>query len=355
MHLNRVRRAVCLVFALSLVPAAVFAQWLNFPTPGIPRLPDGKPNLSAPAPRTPDGKPDLSGIWSGAGPSYRFNIAQDLETKDIQPWAEELFIKRVRDSRMDSPLSKCLPVSVPYHNFFNLTRIVQTPALTVMLYESANVPPRTIFTDGRDLPKDPNPTWFGYSIGRWDGDTLVITSAGFNDQGWLDSSGHPQTESLRLTERLRRRDFGHLDYEITIDDPKVFTKPFTIKRERVLSPDTQLLEDVCENERSRVRMSGDTGVRLRPEQVAPLAGVYEAAPGREFTVTVTEDLVFVRGLNEPKVPLLVQSETRFMSTTTPIGLEFFKDARGNVTHVVVRGGAAAETKYARKNTPAQAK
>jgi hypothetical protein len=158
-----------------------------------------------------------------------------------------------------------------------------------------------------------------------------------------------------LTERLRRRDFGHLDYEITIDDPKVFTKPFTIKRERVLSPDTQLLEDVCENERSRVRMSGDTGVRLRPEQVAPLAGVYEAAPGREFTVTVNEDLVFVRGLNEPKVPLLVQSETRFMSTTTPIGLEFFKDARGNVTHVVVRGGAAAETKYARKNTPAQAK
>ena len=217
----------------------------------------------------------MSGIWSGAGPSYRFNIAQDLETKDIHPWAEELFIKRVRDARMDSPLSKCLPVSVPYHNFFNLTRIVQTPALVVMLYESANVPPRTIFTDGRDLPKDPNPTWFGYSIGRWEGDTLVITSAGFNDQGWLDSSGHPQTESLRLTERLRRRDFGHMDYEITVDDPKVFTRPFTIKRERLLSPDTQLLEDVCENERSRARMSGDAGVRLRPEQVAPLAGVYE--------------------------------------------------------------------------------
>ena len=317
----------------SLLTTTVVAQWLNYPTPGVPRLPDGKPDLSAPAPRTADGKPDLSGIWSGAGPSYRFNIAQDLETKDIQPWAEALFIKRVRDARMDSPLSKCLPVSVPYHNFFNLTRIVQTPALVVMLYESANVPPRTVFTDGRDLPKDPNPTWFGYSIGRWEGDTLVITSAGFNDQGWLDSSGHPQTESLRLTERLRRRDFGHMDYEITVDDPKVFTRPFTIKRERLLSPDTQLLEDVCENERSRARMSGDTGVRLRPEQVAPLAGVYEIAPGREFTITVTEDLVFVRGLNEPRVPLLVQSETRFMSTTTPIGLEFFKDARGTVTHV----------------------
>ena len=211
-----------------LLTTTVVAQWLNYPTPGVPRLPDGKPDFSAPAPRTADGKPDLSGIWSGAGPSYRFNIAQDLETKDIHPWAEALFIQRVRDARMDSPLSKCLPVSVPYHNFFNLTRIVQTPALVVMLYESANVPPRTVFTDGRDLPKDPNPTWFGYSIGRWEGDTLVITSAGFNDQGWLDSSGHPQTESLRLTERLRRRDFGHMDYEITVDDPKVFTRPFTI-------------------------------------------------------------------------------------------------------------------------------
>jgi len=259
MHLYSFRRAVTLVFAASLLSTPVIAQWLNYPTPGVPRLPDGKPNLSAPVPKALDGKPDLSGIWSGAGPSYRFNIAQDLEAKDIQPWAEALFIKRVRDSRMDSPLSKCLPVSVPYHNFFNLTRIVQTPSLVVMLYESANVPPRTIFTDGRDLPKDPNPTWFGYSIGRWEGETLVITSAGFNDQGWLDSSGHPQTESLRLTERLRRRDYGHLEYEITVDDPKVFTRPFTIKRERTLSPDTQLLEDVCENERSRVRMSGDTG------------------------------------------------------------------------------------------------
>jgi len=158
--MHSLRRAAAVVLTALLLTTTVVAQWLNYPTPGVPRLPDGKPDLSAPAPRTADGKPDLSGIWSGAGPSYRFNIAQDLETKDIQPWAEALFIQRVRDARMDSPLSKCLPVSVPYHNFFNLTRIVQTPALVVMLYESANVPPRTVFTDGRDLPKDPNPTWF---------------------------------------------------------------------------------------------------------------------------------------------------------------------------------------------------
>ena len=179
----------------------------------------------------------------------------------------------MRDARKDSPLAKCLPVSVPFHNFFNLMRVVQTPALTVLLYESPNSPHRTVFTDGRDLPKDPNPAWLGYSIGRWEGDTLVITTAGFNDRGWLDSSGHPQTESLRITERLRRRDFGHMDFEITIDDPKVFTKPFTVKAQRLLAADTDLLEDVCENERDQRQMSGGTGARLTPETAARYAGV----------------------------------------------------------------------------------
>ena len=330
-----------------MLSTTLAAQWLDHPTPGTPRLPDGKPDLLAPAPRTPDGRPDLSGVWRGAGPLYRFNIAQDLEPKDIQPWAEALFVQRVKDARKDSPLARCLPVSVPFHNFFNLTRIVQVPALIVMLYESPNSPHRTVFTDGRDLPADPNPTWLGYSIGRWEGETLVVTTTGFNDRGWLDSSGHPQTESLRITERLRRRDFGHMDYEITIDDPKVFTRPFTVKTERLLAPDTDLLEDVCENERDQKHMSGDTGIRLRPELVATLAGVYELAPGREFTITATDDLLFVRGLNEPRVPLLAVSETQFMSTATPTGFEFFKDAQGRVTHVIVRG-AAADQKATRR-------
>jgi hypothetical protein len=118
-----------------------------------------------------------------------------------------LFLKRVRDSRKDSPLAHCFPVSVPFHDFFNLMHLVQTPAHMVLLYESPNSPHRTVYTDGRELPKDPNPTWLGYSIGRWDGDTFVITTAGFNDRGWLDSAGHPQTEALRITERMRRRDF----------------------------------------------------------------------------------------------------------------------------------------------------
>jgi hypothetical protein len=207
----------------------------------------------------------------------------------------------------------------------------------VIMYESPNSPHRTVFTDGRDLPKNPDPTWLGYSIGRWEGDTFVVTSAGFNDLGWLDSAGHPQTESLRITERMRRRDFGHMEFEMTIDDPKVFTKPFTVKTERLLAPDMDLLEDVCENERDRARMSGDSGVRLSPQLLSTYAGAYELAPGREIVMTVTADLLFVQGLNEPKLPLVAQSQTQFMSTATPTGFEFVKDAQGKVTHLIVRG------------------
>jgi hypothetical protein len=337
--------AAAIVAALS---ASAAAQWFDYRAPGTPRLPDGTPNLNAPAPRAADGRPDLSGVWRGAGPLYRFNIAQDLAPGDVQPWAEALFLRRVREYRKDSPLARCLPVSVPFHNFFNLTRIVQTPSLLVMLYESPNTPTRTVFTDGRGLPKDPNPAWLGYSVGRWEGDTLVITTAGFNDRGWLDSSGHPQTESLRITERLRRRDFGHMDYAITIDDPTVFTRPFTVQTERLLAPDTDLLEDVCENERDRVYLATDSGVSVSPQILARYAGVYEIAPGRDITITATSNLLWVQGLNEPRLPLVAQSDTRFMSTATPTGFEFVSDAQGRVTHVLVRG-AAGDQRAVRKD------
>jgi hypothetical protein len=335
-------------FALaSLLATTANAQWLNYPTPGTPRLPNGKADLSAPPPRTADGKPDLSGVWRGAGPFYRFNIAQDLKDEDVQPWAQDLFLKRVKDSRKDSPLTKCLPVSIPFHNFFNLTRIVQTPTLTLIMYESPNSPHRTVFTDGRELPKDPNPTWLGYSVGRWEEDTFVVTTAGFNDHGWLDSGGHPQTESLRLTERLHRRDFGHMDFEMTVDDPKVFVRPFTMKATRLLVPDTELLEDVCENEIDTRHMSLAAGIAVSPEVLVPLAGVYELARGGEVVFTVTGGMLFAKGLNEPRLPLLATSETKFMSTANPTGFEFVKDSQGNVTHVIVRG-ANGDQKAARK-------
>ena len=351
MKTNSVSIVATAAVVMLLLFTTASAQWVNYPTPGTPRLPDGKPNLSAPAPRTADGKPDLSGVWRGAGPIYRFNIAQDLKPEEVQPWAEELFLKRVRDNRKDSPLAKCMPVSIPFHNFFNLTRIVQTPGFTLVLYESPNSPHRTVFTDGRELPKDPNPSFLGYSVGRWEGETFVVTSGGFNDLGWLDSSGHPQTESLRIVERMRRRDFGHMDFEMTIDDPKVFTHPFTIKTERLLAADTDLLEDVCENEKDRVNFSGDSGVRVNPQLLATYAGTYEMAPGRSIVISVRADLLFVQGLNEPKVPLVAQSETQFMSTATPTGFEFIKDAQGKITHLMVRG-AAGDQRAVRKDRTA---
>jgi hypothetical protein len=350
MRAFRVPRSVILAILTLLLPAAASAQWRNYPSPGTPRSANGKPDLSAPAPRTADGKPDLSGVWRGAGPMYRFNIAQDLKPEDIQPWAEQLFLERVRDSRKDSPLARCMPVSVPFHNFFNMTRIVQTPSLMVILYESPNSPHRTVYTDGRRLPNDPDPTWLGYSIGRWDGDTLVITSAGFNDKGWLDSAGHPQTESLRLTERLHRRDFGHMDLETIIDDPKVFTRPFTIKTERLLAADTDINEDICENERDQIHMAGGAGLRFKvsSEALASYAGVYEFPTGRQAVFTVTADLLYVQGLNEPKLPLLAESATRFQSTATTSAFEFVKDAQGKVTQVILHADAGDQKAIRKK-------
>ena len=328
---------VALVSVLS-TPAA--AQWINYPTPGIPRLPDGKANLSAPAPRTAEGKPDLSGIWRAgrAGEyGYDYNVAQNLKPGDVQPWAQALRLQRVQDFRKDSPLARCLPVSVPFLNFRGLSRVVQTPGLIVILYESPNSPHRTIFTDGRELPKDLNPTWLGYSVGHWEQDTLVVNSAGFNDKGWLDVGGNPQTETLRVTERFRRRDFGHMELEMTFDDPKTFAKPFTLRMDKTLAPDTELLEDICENEISKTHLTG--GVRLAPDVLSRYAGIYELAPGREVVVAVAGDQLLVQDSASPLDSLFVaRSETAFLSSVSQVSIEFVKDARGAVTHFVRTGG-----------------
>jgi hypothetical protein len=325
---------------VAAVPLA--AQWLDYPTPGIPRLPNGKPNLAAPTPRTQDGKPDLSGVWSGPGPgSYDRNVARDLNPSDIQPWAEALYQQRVRDMGKDAPRATCLPDPFPYYHMVDLGRFVQTPALIVVLYQgTTNSVHRTIFTDGRKLPKDPNPTWMGYSIGHWEGDTLVVETAGFNDRSWLDIEGHPHTDALHITERFHRRDFGHMDLEMTIDDPKAFTRPFTLKIAKTLDPDTDLLESVCENDRSVPHMLGGVNVtQLAPEILSKYAGTYEFAPGSQAVITIESDLLFLQqGANPLKLPLVAKSDTVFVSRTNGDWIEFSQDAQGTATGFVYHSG-----------------
>src|SRR5215475_2509818 len=338
MNARRIGIAAALLVCALSVPAMA-QQWINYPTPGVPRLPDGKPNLSAPAPRTADGKPDLSGIWrSGRTGEYRYdyNVAQNLKPEQIQPSAQKLRQQRVQDFRKDSPLARCLPVSVPFLNFRGLSQIVQTPGVIVMLHESPSSPHRVIYTDGRQLPNDLsdlNPSWLGYSVGHWEQDTLVVNSAGFNDLGWLDVGGHPQTESLRITERLRRSDFGHLEYEMTIDDPKTFTQPFTLRADKTFVPDTVLLEDVCENERSSSHLV--SGVRVAPEILAQYAGKFEFAPGRQVVVTVSGDQLLIDDSAHPADRLFVaRSETVFLSSVSMASVEFVRSAQGAVTQLI---------------------
>lgn len=253
--------AVLLALVLGFaVPSG--AQWTNRPDPATPRTRDGKPNLGAPAPRTADRKPSLAGIWTRVAPNLPprpFGTPNNLldwlakgSEISMQPWAEALFKKRSEiDLGGGRPSEHCLPHSIPDAMLPGvLFKFVQTPGLTVLLYEEFNHF-RQIFTDGRSFAANdpPPPSWLGYSIGKWDGDTFVVETTGFNDQTWLDDSGHPHTEALRTTERFLRRDFGHMDLTVTIDDPKTYNKPWSVDIPLRLVPDTDFIEDMCDNER----------------------------------------------------------------------------------------------------------
>jgi hypothetical protein len=244
--------------AVVMTTAIATAQWLKHPTPGIPRAPDGKPNLSAPVPRAPDGKPDLSGLWLIQG-LYIGDIAKDLKPEQVpfQPWAEKLYKDRLETFSKDDPTGRCIPGGVPRSTAVPYPfKIVQTTSLVVILYEAVHAY-RQIFTDGRALPNDPNPNWLGYSVGRWEGDELVVESAGFKEDSWLDNNGHPGTEQLRVTERFRRKDFGHMNIEITINDPKAYTRPWNVTFPILLQPDTEILEYICsENEKDVPHLVG---------------------------------------------------------------------------------------------------
>ena len=243
-----------------LVSGGVHAQWLNYPTPGIPRLPDGKPNLRAPASRTAEGRPDLSGIWQVVNPApqprtprkdFFYDLAMELNARDVvmTPWAQAIQEQRERRDHVDDPWGYCLAPGAPRINVINAPfKIIQTPSVTAMLFSLDTGPTfRQILTDGRPLPDDPEPTWLGYSVGTWQGDTLVITTAGFRDGGWLDTQkGRPHSDALQVTERVRRPSFGTLEAQITIDDPKAYVKPWTLTVPFRLQPDVELLEGSCE-------------------------------------------------------------------------------------------------------------
>ena len=262
--MNRLMSRMLILIA-ACVPLC--AQWLDHPTPGVPRTADGKPNLSAPAPRTADGKPDLSGIWSmehEPGKPTFFDTGKLV--KGGLPFKPEtaalMKVRSPQDSplRAQEPLANCLPIGIIYRWHQQNVKVVQTPGLLLVLSEYMKSF-RQIFLDGRTLEPDPNPEWDGYSVGRWDGDTLVVESNGFRDGIWIDIQGNPTTDAAKITERIRRVDFGHLLVEVTVDDPKAYTAPWTFTMPQVLQPDTELLPLICnENEKSLSHIKAGQGL-----------------------------------------------------------------------------------------------
>jgi hypothetical protein len=266
-------RCLALLVLLLAVSTAAAAQWSDLPTANVPKNADGSPNLNAPAPKAVDGKPDLSGVWrpdrnqkcppDGCPDNQMSEQFLDLGwgLKDglpYQPWAAELVKKRVEQNGKDDPTSHCFPGGiVRLHTYPTYSKIVQTPRLIVILSER-EVTYRQIFLDGRKLPKDPLPTWKGYSVGHWEGDALVVESSGFRGEDiWLDRKGSPLTDAATVTERIRRVNYGRLETRVTINDPKAYTRPFTVTLNEYLEPSGELMDFVClENDSSGPQFLG---------------------------------------------------------------------------------------------------
>jgi len=253
------------------VASSVSAQWLKYPAPGVPRTKTGAVNMTAPAPRL-NGKPDLSGIWEAEdnrpcppGGCLDMKVGQEFVNigwslkggLPYQPWAAELTKQRTSENRLHDPMSQCLPPGiVRLHTHALMRKMVQTPTLLAILNEQS-VWYRQIMMDGRPLPADPVPTWNGYSVGKWEGDTLVVQSNGFRDDLWLDANGSPMTASAKISERFRRPDFGHLEIALTVDDPKAYTRPWTVILKQTIVADSDLLDYVCqENEKDVTHLIG---------------------------------------------------------------------------------------------------
>ena len=268
--------AVVVAFGLTCTSTPSAAQWLKYPTAGVPRKVDRKVDLSAPTPRTAGGKPDFSGIWLTGNPqcpqgvnpeTYTCGLELPMGKEGInmgaslpgglpyQPWLAALVKERTANHAKDDPHVRCLPDTfLRAYSLPHLVKFVQTPGLLLMLIEM-NANYRQVFMDGRPLPDDPVPSWQGYSSARWEGDTLVVDSIGFRDDIWIDWNGSVITSIAKVRERIRRPDFGHLEIEVTVDDPKAYTKPWTVTLKQQIAVDTELMDEIClENEKSFQRM-----------------------------------------------------------------------------------------------------
>ncbi|MSO81849.1 MAG: hypothetical protein EXQ53_00935 [Acidobacteria bacterium] len=324
-----------LILIVGTIPAG--AQWLDRPWPGIPRTSDGKPSLTAPAPRGPDGKPDLTGVWNGPNPETRLDPANEL------PWVNALVRQRQQEYHRMRPFYQCLPSGPEADRFSGWKRLLQTPSAIAILNEDLTY--RVIFMDGRELEANPAPSWMGYSVGRWDGDTLIVDSVGFNDKTWLSRYGQAHTEALRVRERYRRRDFGHLEVEVTYTDPAAYVKPWSLTENMALAPDTEMLESICE--RSSEHWAGsaadaaNAAVTVAPDVLARYVGIYSGlylANKRTVEVSLSGGQLIARVIGAAGVdggeirPLVPQSQTLFEGAG--LGYQFIVDDAGTATDLV---------------------
>ena len=309
--------------ASALLAAPADAQWLKLKTPGVPRTADGKPNLKAPAPKQA-GKPDLSGLWRFNSDAYAQNVTVDLKPEEIDPKVVELYKQRMEDLAKDDPSTfRCLP-SGPRQLFApsSWVRIIQTPTVIALLYEDLIY--RQIFMDGRALPKDPNPSFMGYSVGRWDGDTLVVDSIGFNETTWLDFGGHPHSEALKITERFKRTDLGHLDVQVRLEDPKYYKRAWDVPLKGDLVTDTEMIEYVCsENQKDVEHLVGKASdekkfaVKVAPQILSRYVGAYtfkdptDPANIMRMNVTLAGDALFLDIGGKDKQEMVALSEKTF--------------------------------------------
>ena len=328
-----------LTLLVATTPAS--AQWLDQKTPGIPRTADGKPNLAAPAPHAPDGKPDLTGVWDGPA------VVARPDANNLEPWIRDLVLQRQQEYYRTRPFYQCLPSGPEAERFGGWKRVLQTPAVIAILNDDLTY--RLIHMDGRQLEADPAPSWQGYSVGRWEGDTLVVDS---NDKTWTSRYGVSHTEALRTTERYRRTDFGHMQVEVTYTDPKAYAKPWGFTQTMRLAVDTEMLEAICEKSSDHWTgiSSNEAPISVPADVLAKYAGVYSGTYGgrkRTIEVSVSDGKLFGKmegaadiegGLGAPGLdlgapfPLVPRSQTMFEGVG--LGFQFVVNDKGVVTDLV---------------------